>query len=79
MNPSANPDYKQVFDCGCTLNDNDPIAAEKLSFYAPNLWPNNPVGFFYMLKDYYFQSTHFALNLLCSIVNSVGEDRSFFS
>ena len=46
MNPSANPDYKQVFDCGCTLNDNDPIAAEKLSFYAPNLWPDNPVGFF---------------------------------
>ena len=78
MNPSANPDYKQVFDCGCTLNDNDPIAAEKLSFYAPNLWPDNPVGFSYMLKDYYFQSTHFALNLLCSIVNSVGEDRSFF-
>ena len=78
VDSNANLDFKQVFDCGFTLNDNDSIAAEKLSFYAPNLWPDNPVGFSYMLKDYYVQSVHFALKLLCSIVSSMGEDSNFF-
>jgi hypothetical protein len=31
-----------VFDCGLTLVEDDPIADENLSFYAPNLWPDMP-------------------------------------
>ena len=78
VDPDANPDYKQVFDCGLTLVEDDPIADENLSFYAPNLWPEKPEGFAEGLQDYYLQSTDFALYLLCAIADSVGEDGSFF-
>ena len=78
VDPDANPDYKQVFDCGLTLVEDDPIADENLSFYAPNMWPDKPEGFAEGLQDYYLQSTDFALDLLCAIVDSVGEDGSFF-
>ena len=78
VDPDANPDYKQVFDCGLTLVEDDPIADENLSFYAPNLWPEKPEGFAESLQDYYLQSTDFALDLLCAIADSVGEDGSFF-
>lgn len=37
VDPKANPDYKQVFDCGLPLLDGDPMA--HLPVYAPNLWP----------------------------------------
>jgi isopenicillin N synthase-like dioxygenase len=67
-----------VFDCGLTLVEDDPIADENLPFYAPNLWPEKPEGFAEILQDYYLQSTDFALYLLCAIVDSVGEDESFF-
>ena len=63
VDPDANPDYKQVFDCGLTLVEDDPIADENLSFYAPNLWPDKPEGFAEDLQDYYLQSTDFALDL----------------
>jgi hypothetical protein len=36
VNPDANPDYKQVFDCGLTLPPDDPLTS--LPAYAPNLW-----------------------------------------
>ena len=78
VDPDANPDYKQVFDCGLTLVEDDPIADENLSFYAPNLWPEKPEDFAESLQDYYLQSTDFALDLLCAIADSVGEDGSFF-
>ena len=74
----ANPDYKQVFDCGLTLREDDPIADQNLSFYAPNLWPDVPVGFAELLQGYYVQSTDFALDLLCAIAGAVGEDAAFF-
>ena len=78
VDPKANPDYKQVFDCGLTLVEDDPIADENLSFYAPNLWPEKPEGFAEMLQDYYLKSSEFALDLLCAIGTSVGEDGDFF-
>ena len=78
VDPDANPDYKQVFDCGLTLVEDDPIADENLSFYAPNLWPDQPVGFAEKLQDYYLQGTDFALDLLCAIAASVGENGDFF-
>ena len=78
VDPDANPDYKQVFDYGLTLVEDDPIADENLSFYALNLWPDKPVGFAETLQEYYLQSTDFALNLLCAITASIGEDGDFF-
>jgi isopenicillin N synthase-like dioxygenase len=78
VDPDANPDYKQVFDCGFTLVEDDPIADANLSFYAPNLWPHQPAGFAEVLQNYYLQSTDFALNLLCAIAEAVGEDGEYF-
>lgn len=78
VDPDANPDYKQVFDCGLTLVEDDPIADENLSFYTPNLWPIDPGGFAEKLQAYYLQSTEFALDLLCTIADAVGEDGEFF-
>lgn len=78
VDPDANPDYKQVFDCGLTLVEDDPIADENLSFYTPNLWPTEPGGFAEKLQAYYLKSTEFALDLLCTIADAVGEDGEFF-
>ena len=78
VDPNANPDYKQVFDCGFTLVQDDPIADENLSFYAPNVWPDKPEGFADILQAYYAQSTAFALDLLGAIAVSVGEDGDYF-
>ena len=78
VDPDANPDYKQVFDCGLTLVEDDPIADENLSFYTPNLWPTEPGGFAEKLQAYYLKSTEFALDLLCTIADAVGEDGELF-
>ena len=40
VDPNANPDYKQVFDCGFELPADDPYAGMK--YYAPNRWPDTP-------------------------------------
>lgn len=76
VDPDANPDYKQVFDCGLTLSADDPLTA--LSCYAPNLWPDTPVAFADTLRTYYTQATGFALDLLCAIADAAGEDGAYF-
>lgn len=76
VDPNANPDYKQVFDCGLALPEGDPLA--EMSCYAPNLWPDAPANFATVLEAYYAQSTAFALDLLCAIADAVGEDGTYF-
>ncbi len=76
VDPDANPDYKQVFDCGLELPTGDPLTA--LSSYAPNLWPAEPKGFATTLRAYYAQATAFSLDLLCAIADAVGEDGEYF-
>lgn len=78
VNPDANPDYKQYFDCGTTLNEGDPVAELGLLTYAPNVWPDQPAGFADQLRAYYDASTAFALELLCAIAGAVGEDAEYF-
>ncbi len=77
VDPDANPDYKQFFDCGLELPPNDPLS--ELPCYAPNRWPQAPAGFEAVLKDYYRQTTAFALDLLCAIVEAteVGDPAYF--
>ena len=77
VNPDANPDYKQVFDCGLTLPAGDPLTA--LPAYAPNLWPDTPPGFAQTLQSYYADACAFARDLLVAILNAVGEDGAFFA
>lgn len=76
VDPDANPDYKQVFDCGLELDPDSPLIA--LPCYAPNQWPDKPEGFAATLQDYYADATDFALDLLCAIAAAVGEDASYF-
>ncbi|MCG3267464.1 isopenicillin N synthase family oxygenase [Yoonia sp. I 8.24] len=76
VDPDANPDYKQVFDCGLELPAGDPLT--QLSCYAPNLWPKMPAGFAQTLRDYYSRATDFALDLLCAIADASGEDGTYF-
>lgn len=76
VDPEANPDYKQVFDCGLELPPDDPLTT--LPSYAPNLWPDRPEGFADTLRAYYAEATAFSLDLLCAIADAVGEDGDYF-
>lgn len=78
VDPDANPDYKQVFDCGLELDADDPLVGAGLAAYAPNLWPDVPAGFAEALRDYYRQTTAFALDLLCAIADAVDADGAYF-
>jgi len=73
----ANPDYKQVYDCGSELAANDPLA--KLTYYAPNLWPEQPAGFRKTVVDYYQQACAVSLKLLSAIAVSLGENPDYFA
>ena len=76
VSATANPDYKQVFDCGPELDANDPL--QKLTYYAPNLWPEQPVQFREHVMSYYGQATGVALKLLSAIAVSLGENAEYF-
>jgi len=78
VDPDANPDYKQVFDCGLELAPDDPTHDLGLACYAPNVWPDYPPHFASNLQIYYAAATTFSLNLLCAIAGAVGEDESYF-
>lgn len=78
VDPNANPDYKQVFDIGSILPEGAPDSAKDLLCYAPNIWPDAPEGFAVALRSYYYDSTGFALELLCAIADAVGEDPGYF-
>ena len=43
VSADANPDYKEVFDCGIALSESDRLCA--LGVYATNQWPKNPEMF----------------------------------
>jgi len=79
VNPDANPDYKQVFDCGTELALDDPLHALNLLTYAPNIWPDAPPDFAPTVRGYFRKSTAFALDLLCAIAGAVGEDAAYFA
>lgn len=75
VDPEANPDYKEVFDCGFELPAGDPWS--ELSVYAPNLWPQLP-GFAETVRGYYRAATGVAMDLLRCIAGAIGEDPAYF-
>ena len=79
VDPEANPDYKQVFDCGYELPAGDPMAARGLSVYAPNLWPVAPAGFADTVRAYYGRATAFSRQLLSALAGVVGQDPGYFA
>lgn len=72
VNPNANPDYKQVFDCGYEWPEVD------LPVYARNRWPARPVQFKTELQQYYRDALPFALDLLCAVAQSAGKNAEYF-
>ena len=69
VNPDANPDYKQVFDCGLTLPPGDPLLANP--FYAENLWPESPARFENVIRAYYEDACAVAMEVLRGVAASV--------
>ena len=76
VDPDANPDYKEVFDCGFTLPEGDARAA--LSVYASNHWPEEPAGFEAVIRAYYTQALEVARGILRGTAMSIGSDADFF-
>lgn len=77
VDPDANPDFKQVFDCGVDLPEGDPLLA--LPAYAPNLWPDTPPDFAPVVRAYFASATAFSRDLLAAILTAVGEDGTYFA
>lgn len=77
-NPDANPDFKEVFDCGYELPAGDPYATRDLSVYAPNLWPDNPPAFRETIQAYYGEACAVAMRILRAIAAALGRDEASF-
>ncbi len=77
VDPMANADYKEVFDCGVDLPAGDPLA--HLSVYAPNRWPAAPDGFRPTIESYFTAARATALELLQGISAAIGADPTFFA
>ena len=78
VDPEANPDYKEVFDCGFELPEGDPLALRGLSVYAPNLWPDAPEGFRETVQAYYTHALDVAMEVLRGLARAIGEDAQYF-
>lgn len=76
VNPKANPDYKEVFDCGLELPAHDPMA--ELSVYAANRWPDQPVDFAPKVQDYFNKSLSVGMIVLRAIAAATGRDAAYF-
>jgi isopenicillin N synthase-like dioxygenase len=76
VDPDANPDFKQVFDCGLTLPEGDPLLANP--FYAPNRWPGQPPQFRAVVSSYYDQACAVAMEVLRGVAASIGRPRDSF-
>ncbi|MCV3271075.1 isopenicillin N synthase family dioxygenase [Roseobacter sinensis] len=76
VDPEANPNYKQVFDCGVPLPEGDPRSA--LPVYAPNLWPDSPPGFQDEIEAYFREASSVAMQLLRAIAQATGAPASYF-
>ena len=59
----ANPDFKEVFDCGIALADSDRFCA--IGVYAPNQWSKTPAMFDGDIMAY-FESACFILGYFAS-------------
>jgi isopenicillin N synthase-like dioxygenase len=65
VDPDANPDYKQVFDCGFEMAGSD------LPAYAPNQWPDVPADFRVVIENYYARALAFSADFLAAIAGAI--------
>ncbi|MGB3244404.1 MAG: 2-oxoglutarate and iron-dependent oxygenase domain-containing protein [Sulfitobacter sp.] len=76
VDPDANPDYKQVFDCGVTLIEDDPRLSDP--FYAANTWPDQPPEFEPVIRGYYIDACAVAMEVLRGLAEAIGRPRDAF-
>ncbi|MGJ8546737.1 MAG: isopenicillin N synthase family dioxygenase [Sulfitobacter sp.] len=76
VDPDANPDYKQFFDCGVELPADDP--RRDISVYAPNRWPQTPPEFRPVISRYYADACAVAMDVLRGVAQSIGAPRDTF-
>ena len=76
VDPNANPDFKQVFDCGFQVSADHPHAGETV--YAPNIWPDDP-EFRRIISAYYDDALDVAAAVLNGVVRAVGSDPDYFA
>ncbi|MFK7870374.1 MAG: isopenicillin N synthase family dioxygenase [Roseobacter sp.] len=76
VNRQANPDYKEVFDCGFQLARDHPLSQHAV--YAPNQWPQNPEGFEEVISSYFSQACDVAMDVLRGLSQSLGRPRDSF-
>lgn len=77
VDPDANPDFKEVFDCGFELAADDPLRAQNLSVYGDNQWPELE-GFREAIQAYYAKALGVAMGVLRGIAAAIGEDETYF-
>lgn len=77
VDPASNPDFKEVFDSGLPLEADDPLSSQ--TYYAPNLWPVEPVNFRSVISSYYSEATQVSLNVLSAIAQSLDLSNSYFA
>lgn len=78
VDPAANPDYKEVFDCGFELGREDPLRAEGLLVYGDNQWPAAPAGFQARVQAYYSAAITLCRALLGHIAEAAGREAGYF-
>lgn len=78
VDPDANPDYKQVFDCGFELAADDPLRALNLSVYGDNLWPEVPEDFRSKVQSYYDRALDVSMGVLRGIAAAIGQPENYF-
>ena len=76
VDPGANPDFKEVFDCGYELPAGHPLAAQDLSVYAPNLWPDSAPGYRAAIELYQQQAHGVAMALLRAMAVAIGQEEA---
>lgn len=76
VDPTANPDFKQVFDSGVTLAADDPL--REMPFYAPNRWPDDPPQFEKVITRYYDRACDVGLDVLRGVAQAIGQPKDAF-
>ena len=78
-NPQANPDYKEVFDCGVALRSGHPLSDIAPTVHAPNLWPDAALpGFRPVIESYQRDAMAVAMRLLRAMAAVIGGDETRF-
>lgn len=79
VNPDANPDYKEVFDCGAALPEGHPLRTAHPEVHGANVWPDAPEGFRATIEGYFAGACAVSDLLLARIGSVLGQGEDAFA